>query len=97
MTEEPVGKKFSRLLKEADVNFKDSGLSEKADAWKKHYNKYDSQDKRSFYAGWDTRGEANKLAVQKLKEKMCRCKTMVGLGKKCYACRNINEVFGGDN
>lgn len=34
-----------------------------------------------------------KSAVEWLKKEVCRCKTMVGEGKKCYACRNINKAF----
>jgi len=32
--------------------------------------------------------------IKLLKEEMCRCKTMVGEGKKCYACRNIDKLSG---
>ena len=35
-----------------------------------------------------------KELMRLLKEEMCRCKTMVGEGKKCYACRNIDKLSG---
>ncbi len=34
-----------------------------------------------------------KSAIGFLITQMCRCKTMVGKGKKCYACRNIARAF----
>ncbi len=35
-----------------------------------------------------------KEAIKKLKEEICRCKTMVTETRNCYACRNINSIFG---